>query len=150
MSTPQEYWDACLIRTWRNAGTVMDAMKMFYSILGKRVDEYELLRLPRMGMPWTTGMRVFTSYYLPKVSDRLWDQDPEKDVLLLKKLSKSKYDTADKPHRTNADREVANEQARMRRNRSKMELRTTMYRDKNHSTDWGVTKGPAKVRMRKK
>ena len=27
MSTDQEYWDACLMRTWRQAGTVMDAIQ---------------------------------------------------------------------------------------------------------------------------
>lgn len=149
MSTLQEYWDYCLIRAWRNHLQVLDAMKMFYSITGKRVDECELLRLPKSGMPWTTNARMFTAYYLPKVNDWLWDKPPEKDIDLFRKLSKSKYNTGKTPYRTNADRDLANEQARNRRNKQVVELSLTKAINKNSATDWNVTKGSAKIRVRK-
>ena len=36
MSTPQEYWDACLIKAWRNDGQLIEAFTMFQSITGKK------------------------------------------------------------------------------------------------------------------
>jgi hypothetical protein len=149
MNTLQEYWDACLIRAWRRQLRVLDAMNMFLSITGKRTDECELLRTPLKSIPWTTGVRVFTASYLPKINDRLWDQDPEKDVALLRKLQKSKYNTEKTQYRTNADRDLANEQARNRRNKQVVELSLTKALNKNSATDWNVTKGAAKIRIRK-
>ena len=150
MSTMQEYWDACLIRAWRHHMKVIDAMNMFYSITGKRIDECELLRTPHEDTPWSIGARFFAAGYLPKISDRLWEQEPEKDVGLLRKLSKSKYNTEKTQYRTNADRELANAQAKNRRDREKKEYTTRAIADRNSATDWGVVKGPAKTRMRRK
>lgn len=149
MSTLQEYWDACLIRAWRNHLQLMDAMSMFYSITGKRVDECELLRLPKEGLPWKTSARVFAAYYLPKINDRLWDQEPEKDVALLRKLSKSKYNTEEKPYRTSADRELSNAKRKHRVDQQKKEFTTRVVANRNSATDWGITKGKARTRVRK-
>lgn len=149
MSTMQEYWDACLIRAWRNHLQLLDAISMFHSITGKRLDECELLRLPKEGLPWRTSARIFTAYYLPKINDRLWDQEPEKDVALLRKLSKSRYNTEKTPHRTNADRELSNARRQTRVDREKKEFSTRAVAERNSATDWNVTKGKAKVRVRK-
>lgn len=149
MSTLQEYWDACLIRAWRNHMKVLDAMSMFQSITGKRIDECELLRIPGKNVPWAISMRFFASGYLPKISDRLWDQEPEKDVALLRKLSKSKYDTEKTRYRTNADRDLSQAQAKNRRDAKKREYTTRAISERNSATDWGVTKGNVRVRMRK-
>lgn len=150
MNTLQEYWDACLIRSWRRQLCLLDAMSMFLSLTGKRIDECELLRTPRDNIPWNTGVRVFTSVYLPKISDRLWEQEPEKDILLLRKLQKSKYNTEKTQYRTNADRDLASAQARNRRNRQKNEYSLTEAINRNSATDWNVTKGAAKIRVRRK
>jgi len=150
MNTLQEYWDACLIRAWRRQLCLLDAMSMFLSLTGKRIDECELLRTPRDNIPWNTGVRVFTSGYLPKISDRLWGQEPEKDILLLRKLQKSKYNTEKTQYRTNADRDLASAQARNRRNRQKNEYSLTEAINRNSATDWNVTKGAAKIRVRRK
>lgn len=150
MNTLQEYWDACLIRSWRRQLCLLDAMSMFLSLTGKRIDECELLRTPRDNIPWNTGVRVFTSGYLPKISDRLWEQEPEKDILLLRKLQKSKYNTEKTQYRTNADRDLASAQARNRRNRQKNEYSLTEAINRNSATDWNVTKGAAKIRVRRK
>lgn len=149
MNTLQEYWDACLIRAWRRQLSLMDAMSMFLSLTGKRTDECDLLRTPLKNTPWTTGVRVFTASYLPKISDRLWGQEPDKDITLLHKLQKSKYTTEKTAYRTNADRDLANEQARNRRNKQVVELSLTKAINKNSATDWNVTKGAAKIRVRK-
>ena len=150
MSTPQEYWDACLIRAWRRHMSLLDAMSMFLSLTGKRTDECELLRIPLDNIPWRTGVRMFMAYYLPKINDRLWDQEPDKDLALLRKLQKSKYDTEKTAYRTNADRDLSNERVRNRRNKKVVELSLTKALNKNSATDWNVTKGAAKVRMRRK
>lgn len=149
MNTMQEYWDACLIRAWRRQLSLIDAMSMFLSLTGKRVDECELLRVPLDNIPWRTGVRVFTAYHLPKINDRLWDQDPEKDLALLRKLQKSKYNTEKQQYRTNADRDLANEQAKNRTNRKKNEFSLNEVQNRNSATDWNVTKGAARIRMRK-
>jgi hypothetical protein len=128
----------------------MDAMSMFLSLTGKRIDECELLRVPAINTPWKTGVRVFTAYYLPKINDRLWEQEPEKDLALLRKLQKSKYSTEKTQYRTNADRDLASAQARNRRNRQKNEYSLTEAINRNSATDWNVTKGAAKIRVRRK
>lgn len=144
MSTPQEYWDACLIRTWRKMGTIHDLFFMFYSVTGKKTSEYELLRMPRYGIPTSTGVRVFTAQHLPKINDWLWDKPPEKDVVLLKKLSASKYDTLETAFKTNADKEMRREIQRLGTNRKRMGMRTLDYNNRNQATDWGVSKGASR------
>ena len=141
MSTPQEYWDACLIKTWRGHGTLQDAFSLFLSITGQKATELGLLRLPKKGIPWHVHVRVFTAQYLPKINDWLWDKPPEKDVVLLKKLSASKYDTLETAFRTNADKEMSREIQRLHTNRKRMGMKTLDYNNRNQATDWGVTKG---------
>jgi hypothetical protein len=150
MNTLQEYWDACLIRSWRRQLSLLDAMSMFLSLTGKRIDECELLRVPLDNIPWRVGVRVFTAYHLPKINDRLWDQDPEKDLALLRKLQKSKYNTEKTEYRTNADRDLANERVKNRRNRMKNTYSLNEAINRNSATDWNVTKGAAKIRVKRK
>ena len=147
MSTLQEYWDACLIRAWRNHMKIVDAMNMFYSITGKRLDECQLLRTPIENIPWNISARVFTAYHLPNINERLWDQSPEKDVALLHKLSKSKYNTQKTAHRTNADRELSNEMQRNRKNRERNNLSLHAVTKRNAETDWNVVKGSVRKRI---
>lgn len=92
---------------------------------------------------------MFTAYHLPKINDRLWDQDPEKDLALLRKLQKSKYNTEKQQYRTNADRDLRNEQVKNKRNQEKNVYTTREISDRNSATDWNVTKGAARIRMRK-
>jgi len=150
MSTLQEYWDVCLIKTWRNNMMVLDAVSMFYSITGKRLEECELLRVPRSNFPWKTGTKVFTSRFLPKINDWLWDKPIEKDLDLLRKLCNSKYDTEKKQYVTNADRELSSAVSKNRRDRQKKEYLTRLVGERNSATDWNVVKGAAKVRVRRK
>lgn len=149
MNTLQEYWDACLIRSWRRQLSLMDAMSMFLSLTGKRIDECELLRVPLPNYPWKGGVRVFTAYHLPKINDRLWDQEPEKDILLLRKLQKSKYNTEKAPYRTNADRDLSEAQRKTRKDKEKNKYMIGVVSSRNSATDWNVTKGAARVRVRK-
>jgi hypothetical protein len=141
MSTPQEYWDACLIKTWRNDGKLLDAIQMFRSIVGK--DHWELdeplLRVPAKGVPWGLYVKPFVAAHLEKISNRLWEQPPEKDVLLLKKLKTSKYDTT--TVNTNRDSEMNKERERYRTNRVKVGMNTLATSIRNSSTDWNTVKG---------
>ena len=141
MSTPQEYWDACLIRTWRQSGSLLDAMMMFNSITKLKAMDIEpkLLRLPSEGFPWKTGVKVFIASYLSKISNRLWDQPPEKDVALLKKLKDSKYDTEkDTIH----DTALITERSKTYKNKKKMEFLSKNISERNKSTDRGTMKTP--------
>jgi hypothetical protein len=144
MSTLQEYWDACLIKTWRNLGSISNAMHMFEVTTGKMLFESNLLRVPPLGFPWKVGMRVFVAERLPKISERLWSQPPEKDVLLLRKLATSKYDTAKED--TSPDTDLKRQRRQLRRNGKRIAMETLSVSNRNASTDWNVTKGPSQVR----
>lgn len=155
MSTPQEYWDACLIRTWRRHGSYIDAVSMFKSITGidlmdeSRYKNRTILRTPKTFFPAHTGIRIFVAEYLPKVSERLFNQSPDKDVDLLRKLSKSKYDTEEKAFTTYSDQEHKSEIARERRNAKKVMFGLNMALNRNQATDWNVVKGSVKIKARR-
>lgn len=136
----QKNWDAALIKTWRQAGNIGDMYVLFKTLSGKRSDECDppLKRMPPPNIPWNVGVRVFVANHLSKISARLWEQTPDKDILLLRKLETSPYDTEkDKMH---ADKELANEQHRIRQNRERRTLTTSRISERNKSTDWNVTK----------
>lgn len=139
MSSPQEYWDACLILAWRKAGTVWDVFDMFESITKTKATEVEpkLLRLPREGFPWRIGVRVFAAQHLSKISARLWEQPPEKDVALLKKLKESKYDTEKD---TIQDSALKDQIRKTRINKKKQEFTTRAISERNSATNWNVVK----------
>ena len=150
MSTPQEYWDACLIKTWRNDGKLLDAFQMFRSVTGKRTDEIDppLLRLPSANAPWKLPARAYMAAYLEKISNRLWEQPPEKDVLLLKKLQTSKYTTT--TQNTNADSELGAEIRAHKSNKKRNAMSALEASYRNQATNWGVTKGPSRIKMKRK
>lgn len=140
MSTPQEYWDACLIKTWRQDKKLHDAREMFKSIVG--VEPWEVMpvlkRLPHKTMGWNMGVRYFVAHFLPKISDRLWDQKPERDVALLKAVSGSNYDTAGRA--VMVDRGLASAQKEIHRTKAKRIYASTKAGNRNHDTDWNVVK----------
>lgn len=140
MSTDQEYWDACLIKTWRNDGKLIDAFTMFNSMTNRTVFDRDerLLRTPPLATPLKLRIRPYVAQHLEKISRRLWDYAPEHDVALLKKLQESKYDTTKQA--TNPDRELTNEQKRTSTNRKRMAMKSLQYSVRNQATDWGVTK----------
>lgn len=140
----QKNWDAALIKTWRLAGSIGDVYVLFNALAGKRTDACDppLKRLPPSNIPWGVGVRVFVANHLSKISNRLWDQTPDKDILLLRKLETSPYDTeAQKMHR---DSELEAERHKVRKNRERQSLITTNISNRNQATDWGVTKGPVR------
>ena len=145
----QKNWDAALISTWRRAGSIMDAMVLFKAIAGKQTDQCNppLKRLPRANYPWKIGIRVFVANHLSKISKRLWEQTPDKDILLLRKVETSLYDTE-----TDAinDLELARERSQDIRNRKKVAMSVLSHSNRNQATDWGVTKGSAKVRVKRR
>jgi hypothetical protein len=150
MSTPQEYWDACLIKTWRNDGKLFDAFYLFTSITGKKTNEIDppLLRLPGEGVPWRLPARAYMAAYLEKISKRLWEQPPEKDVLLLKKLQTSKYTTTNQ--NTNRDNELETEKRAYKSNRNRNAMSALEHSNRNQATNWNVTKGPTNVRVKRR
>ena len=149
-STHQEYWDACLIKAWRNHGNLLDAIMMFKSITGEMMYEVTppLLRTPPVGTPWKLPARAYMAQRLEKISDRLWDQPPEKDVALLKKLQTSSYTTS--TANTNTDNAMERERSQYLRNRKKVGMSTLNASNQNQATDWNIVKGPARVRAKRR
>ena len=142
----QKNWDAALIKTWRLAGSIGDVYVLFNSLSGKRTDACDppLKRLPPSNIPWGVGVRVFVANHLSKISNRLWDQAPEKDILLLRKLETSGYDT--EVERMHVDSALDAEKRQVRKGIKIRTLTTTNIANRNHDTDWGVTKGPSRIR----
>jgi len=68
----------------------------------------------------------------------------EKDVLLLRKLATSKYDTAKED--TSPDTDLKRQRRQLRRNGKRIAMETLSVSIRNASTDWNVTKGPSQVR----
>lgn len=134
----QKTWDACLIRCWRLNLNLFDVFEMYASIVG--AEPTDLLRMPRGGMPRRIGVRVFVDSYLHKISERMWSQDPAKDVLLLRKLQESSYNTTDKAHSSNGTRDLQTARRQVTKNTEKARLDNWKYGNRNHATDWGVTK----------
>lgn len=141
----QKKWDAAVIKTWRNAGSVLDAITLFTALSGKRLEEIDppLKRTPPVPYPWKLGIRVFVANHLSKISKRLWEQDPSKDLLLLRKLETSAYDTEKEVVRDNALNQERNQH---RRNLQVIKMTGTNISNKNQSTDWNVNKGPSRIR----
>lgn len=141
----QKNWDAAVIKTWRNAGSVLDAMTLFTALSGKRVEEIDppLKRTPPVPYPWKLGIRVFVANHLSKISKRLWEQDPSKDILLLRKLETSSYDTEKDMLR---DKELERERAQYIRNRKRVAMSTLAVSNQGYDTNWNVNKGPSRIR----
>ena len=144
----QKNWDAAMIKTWRNAGSLLDAMILFKAISGKQADQCDppLRRMPPLNFPWKVGVRVFVAKSLSKISKRLWEQTPDKDILLLRKLETSTYDTEKDEIR---DRGLDNERGQYVRNRKKVAMSTLEHSNRNQATDWGVNKGPSNIKRRR-
>jgi hypothetical protein len=64
----QKNWDAAMIKTWRNAGSLLAAMIAFKAISGKQADQCDppLRRMPPLNFPWKVGIRVFVAKFLSK------------------------------------------------------------------------------------
>jgi len=148
MSTPQEYWDACLIRAWRNFNTFYDLNRMFHSITGEWPNDLEprLLRTPKIWLPNKMGIRYYMAHFLPKINDRLLAQEPDKDVALLRKLKDSKYDSDTRFLRSDGevDRDKVGDEMSVVKKINKHNSRAIAGR--NEATDWGKVKGPIKQR----
>lgn len=132
----QKTWDACLIRCWRMDLTLLDVERMFESITKQWPSN--LLRMPTYNFPKRIRVRVFMDSYLHKISERLWAQEPAKDIDLLRKLQTSKYDTSSKAHRSNADNELQKVKRSLKTSKAKSELDIWKYSRRNHATDWNT------------
>ena len=142
----QKNWDAALINTWRRAGNLMDAFSLFKALSGKKASECDppLKRVPKEGYPWKIGVRVFVADNLEKISNRLWEQPPEKDILLLRKLETSPYDTTDKTQFTDNELHKVREQGK--RNILKIQSNNLTFKNTRQASDWGVTTVSTRVK----
>jgi hypothetical protein len=141
----QKFWDAALIKTWRTNSTILDAFLLFKALSNKRTYECDppLKRLPPLGMPYKIHVRVFVHDRLPKINDRLWKQTPDKDVLLLRKLETSSYDTLRTAYNRDTSIDTASED--IKRNKSIITANDSFYKNRNSATDWKTVKGPVKI-----
>jgi hypothetical protein len=139
-------WDRALIDAWRKAKPVWVAMVTWEEATGKRFYDHDkdMKRVPNYGFPRGIGTRVFVANFLPKVSERLWNQKPEVDEALIAKLQTTNYDTVKNAVATKNDRELVHQGRKTRRSMAKVALGAKIYSERNHNTDWNVTKASAR------
>lgn len=137
----QRTWDECLISAWRSDGVLFCAINEWQRITGLSFEEHlqDLRRAPPWGYPWKSRSRVFVAQFLDKISNRLWNQPPERDAALIDKLQTSTYTSLRGPE-SEGMRELRKEQRALRKNREKIALNVHIYGERNSRTDWGVTK----------
>jgi len=123
---------------------------MFTSLTGKKTSEIDppLLRLPNAGTPWKLPVRAYTAAYLEKISNRLWEQPPEKDVLLLRKLQTSKYTTTSQ--NTNIDKEMEAEKRAHSANTKRNAMSALEQSNRNQATNWNITKGAVRTKAKRR
>ena len=138
--TTQKYWDACLIRSWRINGCLGELFTMFRATTHVDALNSGLLRIPAGYFSLRQPVRAWVASRLPKISTRLWEQDPDKDVALLHKLENSKYTTA-KSTTIIPDKERAKMRADLRKDILVLELESTKRSNRNSATDWGTMSG---------
>ena len=145
----QKCWDAALIKTWRTDATLHDTMSLFTAMTNKLTKDCDppLRRLPNTHLSFKHGVRLFVARYLPKINDRLLSQSPDKDVLLLKKLETSSYDTLNNPFKR--DHEIEYAKKTVHQNEARIMVENDMYRNRNRSTDWNVVKGVRRVQRKR-
>lgn len=135
----QSTWDSCLLIAWRKSLNVGQLFNYFESVTKQRAEDLDLLRKPKQGFPYKIGVRKFVADYLEKISNRMFEQPPEKDILLLRKLKTSCYTTTqDSTLVKEKDRVNAIKQTK--RNEMKIQLDSHNYGNRNHKTDWKVVK----------
>lgn len=143
MSTPQEYWDMALIKTWRNDGTIGDAVQMFESITNLKLDALEprLLRSPRGYIPFRMRTRAYVRSFLMDLNDWFWNTPPGQDVELFRKISKSKRDTS-KRHVSEGDRDSRRLREQLTKDNARIKMLGAAlgFDNRNSSTNWNVTK----------
>ena len=100
-------------------------------------------------MPFKIGIRVFVASYLPKINDRLWNQPPDKDVLLLRKLQTSNYDTLKSVPISAGEAELRKVKRSTHANNAISVLNIHKYSERNNATDWNVSKGPYRLKVRR-
>lgn len=137
-STAQEYWDACLILAWRNFESYGQARDKFMAIVGQYPNQIEnLLRVPDF-CPNYVGVRHMMYMFLPKINEWLLEHDRQKDVELLKKLKKSKYNS--KKQVMKQQKELRLERQRLKAAQKRANFESYKRRNRNHDTDWNVVK----------
>lgn len=130
----QKYYDALLIRGWRLFQTVRDVEWAFKSIFGVYPREADLLRTSPFNK---VGVRRFVAGRLPKISERLLNQPPEKDALLLQKLQTSNYTTLTAQIE---DPAITAEAHSIRGRWMRMGFETMKAATRNRDTDWNIVK----------
>ena len=144
----QKYWDACLIKQWRQFGRINDLFAMYKSIVGVYPEADSLLRMPPQGMSHLIGVRVYVDNFLSKLNEKLWATPPEKDVDTLRALTKSKYNNKQRGA-TDGERARNAERKRSKRASVRLAFESKARSERNQATDWGVVKS-SKVHIRRK
>lgn len=145
----QKYWDALFIRGWRQDQTIYDVVSSWHSITKQRLDESNLLRVPKPTYPWKGRIKVFAAAFLPNINEWLWAHEPSEDVNLLRKLQDSKYDTLPTAYVTQGARDTNTMRKRLKKDKARNAVITRNFTNRNHDTDWNVVKGPVRSKIKR-
>jgi hypothetical protein len=146
----QQAWDTALLYAWRSDANIGYLIWRWETDTGASYEQERahLRRAPRPGMPFYVRVRVWVAEALPLISNRMWDQPAERDAALIAKLQTVGYTTQTQRIKTEADLAVERERRANRKSQERIKLSAHLYADRNHATDWGVTKSSKATRGR--
>lgn len=145
----QQAWDTALLYAWRSDSNVGHLIWKWETTTGAKYEEQRefLRRIPRQGMPYNIRVRVWVASELPLISARMWDQPKERDEALVAKLQTVGY-TTQTPTKTEADLALERERRANEKSHARNKVIAHAYANRNHATDWNVTKSPKALRGR--
>lgn len=135
-------WDQHLINCWRRFEPLWMPIVRWEEQTGQKIYQLErpLKRVPAIGHPRNIGVRVFVAEMLPKISDRLWNQGPERDGALIEKLQGSKYDTLERRMPNQSQRDMANLGRKIKNASARLQADRVVSQIRQKDGDWGTTK----------
>ena len=146
----QQVWDTALLYAWRSDANIGYLIWKWETDTGANYEEERahLRRAPRPGMPYGIRVRVWVAEALPLISNRMWDQPIERDAALIAKLQTVGYTTQTRNLKTESNLALERERRAHKKSQERNELSAHVYANRNHTTDWNVTKSSKATRGR--
>ena len=136
----QRFWDAMIIKAWRDFKTTQDLYKQSIAEFGKAPWNLPFVRNKEM----YGGVRAWVASKLPLLSDKLWVLPKERHIELLDWLDKSKMDCETSMAKNKTMKYVNEARTAFKKDEKKADQATWSYnleKTINRNNQWTVTKG---------
>ena len=136
----QRFWDAMIIKAWRDFKTTQDLYEQSIAEFGKAQWNLPFVRNKEM----YGGVRAWVASRLPLLSDKLWVLPKERHIELLDWLDKSKMDCETSMAKNKTMKYVNEARTAFKKDEKKADQATWSYnleKTINRNNQWTVTKG---------